>query len=176
MMYFVHGVIFFFFSSRRRHTRYWRDWSSDVCSSDLYKDFAAALPDAKLYGPDGVAESGFADPKEGGIPASVGRRVKVTVATLDPESYPPEGQEFFTQFEQEYGEKNPDPYAIYGYEAARLALDAIERAGSANKEDVLKALFDTKDRQSVLGTYSIDENGDRSEERRVGKEGRSRGS
>src|SRR3712207_2236166 len=29
--------IFFFFSSRRRHTRYWRDWSSDVCSSDLGK-------------------------------------------------------------------------------------------------------------------------------------------
>src|SRR3712207_7021268 len=28
-------VEFFFFSSRRRHTRYWRDWSSDVCSSDL---------------------------------------------------------------------------------------------------------------------------------------------
>src|SRR3712207_5763175 len=28
----------FFFSSRRRHTRYWRDWSSDVCSSDLYSD------------------------------------------------------------------------------------------------------------------------------------------
>src|SRR3712207_9556740 len=27
------GVVFF--SSRRRHTRYWRDWSSDVCSSDL---------------------------------------------------------------------------------------------------------------------------------------------
>src|SRR5476651_2736039 len=25
----------FFLSSRRRHTRYWRDWSSDVCSSDL---------------------------------------------------------------------------------------------------------------------------------------------
>src|SRR3712207_8576989 len=29
------GVLVFFFSSRRRHTRYWRDWSSDVCSSDL---------------------------------------------------------------------------------------------------------------------------------------------
>src|SRR5882757_10687124 len=28
-------IMFFFFSSRRRHTRYWRDWSSDVCSSDL---------------------------------------------------------------------------------------------------------------------------------------------
>src|SRR2546429_1893281 len=28
-------VFFFFFSSRRRHTRCSRDWSSDVCSSDL---------------------------------------------------------------------------------------------------------------------------------------------
>src|SRR5215203_437714 len=32
MLYYLY---FFFFSSRRRHTRYWRDWSSDVCSSDL---------------------------------------------------------------------------------------------------------------------------------------------
>src|SRR3712207_8443647 len=30
--------LFFFFSSRRRHTRYWRDWSSDVCSSDLMRE------------------------------------------------------------------------------------------------------------------------------------------
>src|SRR5437762_748660 len=28
-------LVFFFFSSRRRHTRYIGDWSSDVCSSDL---------------------------------------------------------------------------------------------------------------------------------------------
>src|SRR5207249_8925794 len=33
----------FFFSSRRRHTRSKRDWSSDVCSSDLYCDAAAAI-------------------------------------------------------------------------------------------------------------------------------------
>src|SRR5581483_12098269 len=31
----AHIFLYFFFSSRRRHTRYWRDWSSDVCSSDL---------------------------------------------------------------------------------------------------------------------------------------------
>src|SRR5258707_11939833 len=37
MLYVVSHIInvYFFFSSRRRHTRYWRDWSSDVCSSDL---------------------------------------------------------------------------------------------------------------------------------------------
>src|SRR5258707_15046662 len=33
----VATAVTFFFSSRRRHTRYWRDWSSDVCSSDLNK-------------------------------------------------------------------------------------------------------------------------------------------
>src|SRR3712207_589842 len=37
MLYF-----FFFFSSRRRHTRYWRDWSSDVCSSDLDAEIITA--------------------------------------------------------------------------------------------------------------------------------------
>src|SRR3712207_6936275 len=37
------GYVFFFFSSRRRHTRYWRDWSSDVCSSDLGMGLAPIL-------------------------------------------------------------------------------------------------------------------------------------
>src|SRR5207245_8128269 len=36
-------VVVFFFSSRRRHTRCYRDWSSDVCSSDLSWAGAAAL-------------------------------------------------------------------------------------------------------------------------------------
>src|SRR5690606_9677947 len=36
VMLFV-AASFFFFSSRRRHTRFSRDWSSDVCSSDLTK-------------------------------------------------------------------------------------------------------------------------------------------
>jgi len=128
----------------------------------LYKDVAAALPDAKLYGPDGVAESGFADPKEGGIPADVAERTKVTVATLAPNQYPPEGKRFFSEFERKYGEPNPDPYAIYGYEAMNLVLDAIERAGQQgnDRQAVIDALFDTKGRESVLGTYDIDENGD----------------
>jgi branched-chain amino acid transport system substrate-binding protein len=126
----------------------------------LYKDFSAALPDAKLYGPDGVCEAGFADPAEGGIPADVASKFKCSVATLSVDEYPPEGQEFFTQFSEKYGENNPDPYAIYGYEAMRLALDAIERSGTGNKEDIVTALFETTDRESVLGTYSIDENGD----------------
>jgi len=128
----------------------------------IYKDFAAELPDAKLYGGDGICESGFVDPKEGGIPDSVASRFKCTVATLPADKYPPDAQKFYEAFKSKYGVKNPDPYTIYGYEAMRLAVDAIERSKTGERADVLKALFDTKDRQSVLGTYSIDENGDTS--------------
>src|SRR5207253_6825809 len=35
LVFFFFVFFFFFFSSRRRHTRWPRDWSSDVCSSDL---------------------------------------------------------------------------------------------------------------------------------------------
>jgi branched-chain amino acid transport system substrate-binding protein len=126
----------------------------------LFKDFAAALPDAKLYGVDGICERGFFDPDEGGIPADVASRYKCQSPTLPESELPPEGQEFYAAYAEKYGEETPDPYAIYGYEAMRLALDAIERSGTGEKEDVLKAIFETTDREGVLGTYSIDENGD----------------
>jgi branched-chain amino acid transport system substrate-binding protein len=125
----------------------------------VFKDFAAALPQAKLYGPDGVADPGFASPKEG-LPADVAARTKVSIATLSPDQYPPEGQEFFKNYASKYGEPNPSPYAIYGYEVMQLALDAIKRSKTGEKADVVKALFSTKDRKSVIGTYSIDANGD----------------
>ena len=128
----------------------------------LYKDVAAALPDAQLYGPDGVAESGFADPKEGGVPVDVGNRIKVSVATLAPDEYPPDGKKFFSQFEKEYGEPNPDPYSIYGFEAMDLFLDTCKKLADecTDRQAVIDAMFQTKGRESVLGTYDIDENGD----------------
>src|SRR2546422_7674049 len=49
---------FFFFSSRRRHTRCSRDWSSDVCSSDLYLN-AKKVP--QLFVLSGATK--WADPK-----------------------------------------------------------------------------------------------------------------
>src|SRR5258707_10289617 len=58
--------LFFFFSSRRRHTRYWRDWSSDVCSSDLFLITASTdlhigrteNPDQEPFWPTGNFTSG----------------------------------------------------------------------------------------------------------------------
>src|SRR3954453_3058160 len=126
----------------------------------LYKDFAAALPTAKLYGGDGVCESAMADSKKGGLPPALDSRFKCPVAPLPADKYPPEGQEFFKAYTEKYGEDSPDPYAIYGYESMSLALDAINRSKTGEKGDIIKALFATKDRQSVLGAYSIDKNGD----------------
>src|SRR2546427_7649812 len=47
---------FFFFSSRRRHTRFDCDWSSDVCSSDLIAPPKGLL----LYGPPGTGKTKLA--------------------------------------------------------------------------------------------------------------------
>ncbi len=133
----------------------------------VFKDVAAAQPNIKLYGPDGVAEAAFTDPKEGGIPKDVGARTKVTVATLSPEEFEKQGiaeaAEFFDAFKAEYGGGQPDPYAIYGYETMKLALDTLKAAGdkAGDRNAVLDQLLNkTKGRQSVLGTYDIDENGD----------------
>jgi branched-chain amino acid transport system substrate-binding protein len=57
-----------------------------------------------------------------------------------------------------------DPYAIYGYEAMRLVLDTIRRLGPRgyDRAAVREALFAARDRESVLGKYSPDANGDTS--------------
>jgi len=121
----------------------------------LYKDMAAAMPGAKLYGPDGVADTDFA----GGLPDDVAARTKVTVATLSDKDYGKEGATFFKDYQAKYGDAGP--YAIYGYEAGKLILDVLKRADDpTDRASVLKALFDTKDRNSILGKYSIDKDGD----------------
>jgi len=130
----------------------------------LTKDLAAGIPNAKLYSPDGFCQSGWVSPKEGGVPTNLDSRLQCTVATLSPDSYPPTGKQFFQKYEAKYGKGNLNPYAIYGYAAMSLALDAIKRAGANgnNRDDVIKQLFATKNLPSVLGTYSIDQNGDTS--------------
>ncbi len=128
----------------------------------LFKDVHAALPEARLYAPDGCSDFTFVDPDEGGLPPAVAARTKVTVATLAPDSYPPDGRRFFERYATEFGESDPDPYAIYGYEAGRLVLDVLERAGgeAADRATVVERFFETKGRESVLGDYDIDEHGD----------------
>ena len=90
----------------------------------LFKDVNAANPDMKLFGPDGVADSPFYEK----VGANIAKNAYITAPTLDPKEYPPAAQDFYKEFKAKYG-KDPEPYAIYGYEAMAVTLDAIKRAG-----------------------------------------------
>jgi branched-chain amino acid transport system substrate-binding protein len=129
----------------------------DNNAPQLYKDLNAALPDAKLFGPDGVATVDFT--KE--IPDKVQAQTFLTAPTLSPDELPPAGQQFYKDYEAEYGEPQDeiDPYAVYGYEAMAVVCDAIATGGD-DRAAVIEAFMSTKGRESPLGTYDIDEFGD----------------
>jgi branched-chain amino acid transport system substrate-binding protein len=122
----------------------------------LFTDVNAANPTMKLFGPDGVADVFVTK-----ISSKVAAQTYITNPTLDPKLYPPAAQDFFKRFKEKYS-RDPYPYAIYGYEAMKVALLAIQNAGDKgnDRQAVIDAFFKIKDRDSVLGKYSIDENGD----------------
>ncbi len=127
----------------------------------ISKDVHSVLPTAKIFGPDGMCTSSWTSASAGGVPASIDPYIQCTVATLDLSAYPG-GKAFLAAYKAKYGVSNPDPYSIYGYEAMNLGLSTIASLGSQgnSKSAVLKALFATKARHSVLGTYGFDSNGD----------------
>jgi branched-chain amino acid transport system substrate-binding protein len=125
----------------------------------LFEDLGRVLPRVKLFGSDGIAEWGFPDPREGGISERFARRVLISRFVLPPQAYAEAGRRMFNTYRHRYSERNPNPYAIYGYEAMQLALDAIDATGG-DRRAVIDWLFSVRDRQSVLGQYSIDRYGD----------------
>jgi branched-chain amino acid transport system substrate-binding protein len=127
----------------------------------ITKDVNAALPNAKIYGGDGVCTGSYTGASQHGVPASIDPKIQCTVATQNLTAYPG-GRAFLAAYKAKYGSASPDPYAIYGFEIMKLAIDTIASAGPKgnDKSAVLAALFATKARHSVLGTYGFDANGD----------------
>ena len=75
----------------------------------------------------------------------------------------PEVQDFIRKYGERYknadgSPKIPDAMAILGYDSARVLLDAIKRAGSADPKAIRDALAATKDFPGASGTITIDEN------------------
>lgn len=64
--------------------------------------------------------------------------------------------EFIEAYEAEYG-KIPDMFAALGYDAANLAIDAIERAGSDDPAAVTAAIEETEEFAGATGTFSFDD-------------------
>ena len=121
----------------------------------VFTDVNAANPNMKLFGPDGVADR-FVEkissrsrrrptsPPRRSIRSSTRRRPRTSTRSSSRST------------------ATTRPYAIYGYEAMKVALLAIQNAGDKGNDRaaVIDAFFHIKNRDSVLGKYSIDENGD----------------
>ena len=121
----------------------------------------AALPKVKLFGPDQMCVGAWTDTKLGGVPDAIARRIQCTMPVLSIDSYPG-GHRFLDAYKAKYGDGEPNPYAIYGYEAMELGMHTIAGLGTAGNDKlaVLRALFGDTRRNSVLGTYGFDRNGD----------------
>ncbi|HVL54074.1 MAG TPA: branched-chain amino acid ABC transporter substrate-binding protein [Vitreimonas sp.] len=129
-------------------------------AGQLWRDVKEALPDVAMMGPDGILEEAFvtaaADAAEG---------TYITFGGLPADQLTGTGAEFVKAYEEKFG--TLEAYTAYGYEAANVVLDAIERAAKrnpANKAEfrtfVLEEVAATKDYSGALGTWSFDENGD----------------
>lgn len=64
---------------------------------------------------------------------------------------------FVEAFKQEYGHM-PNVFAALGYDAGKMIVDAIKRAGSDDPEKIRQALEETKDLQVGTGTITMDKN------------------
>jgi len=116
-----------------------------------------AQPGLRLFAPDALADPAFV--------ASLGPAAEgaaFTAPTLSAAQYPPARADFARRFRARHGH-DPAPEAFFGHEAMSVVIAAIRRAGNnGNDRDevIQKLLTATKLRRSVIGTYSLDRNGD----------------
>jgi branched-chain amino acid transport system substrate-binding protein len=137
----------------------------DNNAAQLLKDKVGVMGDnvkVKFMGPDGIQTQSFID----GAGKDVAEGAYATVGGVPFDQLPPSGLQYRKDYTAKYGETN-EPYSIYGYEAANVLVDAIERICKDGKDPtdrktVLDYVFATKDFDGVLGKWSFDKNGDTS--------------
>ena len=106
----------------------------------------------KFMGADGIVDSAFI---VGGGAAT--EATYATTAALPPSEL--KGTKFYSDYLKEYG-KEPAGYSALGYETAKIALMAIERAGVKDRNAILNEVANVRNYDGLFGTWSFDENGD----------------
>ncbi|MCC7368915.1 MAG: branched-chain amino acid ABC transporter substrate-binding protein [Chloroflexi bacterium] len=124
-------------------------------ASRVFKELRASLgPNVRLMGPDGLYQPTFVealgDASEG---------VLVTFSGIAPSKLTGRGGEWYRSFKVRTGAE-PEVYAAYAYEATKVALDAIKRAGRKDRAAIRDAVLATRDYDGILGRWSFDANGD----------------
>jgi len=134
-------------------------------AGQLWRDLRDALgADVKLMGPDGIFESEWLEAAGEAAEGSY-----ITFGGVPPDQLTGDGKDFIAKYTEKYPDAPAEAYTAYGYEAANVILDAIERAAATNPADndalraaIIKETFATKDYAGVLGTWSFNAEGDTS--------------
>jgi branched-chain amino acid transport system substrate-binding protein len=123
----------------------------------LLKDLRAVAPTVKFMGPDGINCSEFL--KQAGPAAT---ETYSTFGGVPPEKYTGKAADWLKNYNAKFNNNNPNPYAIYGYEAAKVVLAAIAKSGDKadDRATVQTNVMGTKDYDGVLGKWSFDAGGD----------------
>ena len=131
--------------------------AADPRVDELYRLVAAAAPKAKLFAPNALADDSFVP----GLDPAVASRLRLVSFVLPPRAYSRAGRRFVRDFRARYGAA-PEGYAVYGYEAMRLVLDAIRAAGDRGNDRgaVIDAVYGLGRRRTALGPITIDRAGD----------------
>jgi len=122
----------------------------------LWRALHRAKPNLLLLGSSALATEAFT-----AAIGPAGERTYLTSPELAVQDYPQPAARVLRLYQRRFGAE-PGPNALYGYEAMSVVLDAIRRAGAHgnNRQVVIDRFFATRDRDSVLGRYSIRANGE----------------
>jgi len=122
----------------------------------LWHELHEADPQLLLLGSSSMDTSGFTSQLEGA--ASV---TYLTTPILAESLYPAVGRRVLASYRRRFA-GTAGPWVLYGYEAMSVVLNAIRRAGrhGNNRSAVIASFFRTRDRDSVLGRYSIEPDGE----------------
>jgi len=122
----------------------------------LWHELHAADPGLLLLGSSSMDSEAFTS-RLGGA----GGETYITTPLLPPGLYPPAAQRVLADYRRAFGGEG-GPEALYGYEAMRLVLDAIRDSGARgnDRRTVIARVLATRARDSVLGRYSIEANGE----------------
>jgi branched-chain amino acid transport system substrate-binding protein len=122
-----------------------------------FNQAASASSSVKLFAPSALADDSFA----AALSSAAQRELYVSSPGFISADLSPLGTQFVTSFKSAYGHA-PATDAIFGYEAMASVLHVLHSAGSSanSRGTVVKDYFAIRNRTSVLGTYSIDKNGD----------------
>jgi branched-chain amino acid transport system substrate-binding protein len=127
-----------------------------AAAASLWRQLHSADPHLQLLGSTSTADGAFASQ----LGAAAGTPYLLS-PVLAPAQYPPAAQRVLAAYRRTFGEA-ANGYALYGYEAMSLVLGAYRAAGrhGNDRQAVTARLLSTRDRDSVLGRYSIRPDGE----------------